>query len=148
VPRVYLVAVCRDSSLDSSTNNWSLFQLIEAIQGPQFPVDMPAEIHISLEFDEAERGRPHEVRVALETVGGNIVWRSQAANFTSATARLRTVGQGLRVPSAGMHHLFAEIRPADAPNAPWSRSPVGWPLEVIQAPNEAPQLPQPPQPSG
>ena len=134
MPRFYFVGVCMDSSLDQASNNFSLFNLVEQVQVPKLPIALPAEVHIYAEFEEAERGRPHELRITLEDEQGTIVWQSQASTIISAAARYRTVGQGLRLLRPGLCRVVAEIRPAGDVNQPWARSPMAWPVQVVEGP--------------
>lgn len=50
MPRCYLLAVMRGSSLDTSSNNWTLFSLIEQLRIPKFPAVLPLEIHTYWQF--------------------------------------------------------------------------------------------------
>jgi len=130
MPRVFLVAVCADSAIDQRSNNVSLFNLIEALQIAELPQRIPVEVHVYAEFDEAERGQPHELRFGLEDEHGSVTWRSQIMPVTSDTRRMRIIGQGLNLSAPGSYHLLAEMRPAGEESTTWIRASVAWPLEV------------------
>src|SRR3989304_5863418 len=89
MPRVFLVAGCADSGIDQRSNNVSLFNLIEALQIAELPQRIPVEVHVYAEFDEAERGQPHELRFGLEDEHGSVTWRPQIMPVTSDTRRMR-----------------------------------------------------------
>lgn len=133
LPRPYLVAISSGSSVDQRSNNFSLFTLIEQVQLPRIPTTLPLEVHVYYEFDEAEMGRPHEVRVDVVDARGVSRWQSAWTPVTSPTPRNRIVLEGVGVPEAGYFHVFATIRPAGEPVDDAQRSSFGWPLEVRQA---------------
>ena len=142
MPRFYFVGICLNSSLDQRSNNFSLHQLIEQLQTAPLPGHIPLETHVYVEFDEVERGRPHELRILIEDAQGAVSWTSRRASFTPVGARHRLVSQGVFLPGAGYFHLAAEIRPAGDEAQPWTRSPTAWPLEVSLAESaEAPPAP-------
>jgi hypothetical protein len=57
MPRCYLLAIAQGSALDSLTNNFTLFSLVEEVQSNQFPVTLPFEVHSHWQF------APDEVNV-------------------------------------------------------------------------------------
>jgi len=145
MPRAYLFAVCQASSLDQRTNNFSLFVLVEQLQCAQFPARVPLEVHVYYEFEEVERGVPHEVRLELVNSAGDRVWQSPPTTVTTPSPRHRLIlgpgpeTVGIPFSEPGYYHLFAKIRPAGRPQAE-PHSTVGWPLETDRT--EAPAAPQ------
>ncbi len=133
MPRPYLLAICSASALDARSNNFSLFVLVEQLQIQQAPVDLPLEIHVYYEFDEPELGVPHEMRLELVDVNGNLAWHSPWIALTSPSRRHRLALAGIQIPNLGYFHLFATIRTIGQPADDAQRSPWGWPLEVTQA---------------
>lgn len=136
LPHPYLVAVCGSSSVDQRSNNFSLFVLVEAVQLPVVPTTLPLEMHVYYEFEEAEVGRPYQVRVELVDQRGISRWQSPWTPVTSLSRRHRVVLAGLGIPDAGYFHLFAAMRPDGEPVDDAQRSSFGWPFEVTRA--EAP----------
>jgi hypothetical protein len=102
----------------------------------------PFQVHAYFEFDEAEQGRPHEMRLILVDEAG-MERPSPVAEVRSATRRHRTVlGGGLHLIGPEYFHLFVEVR-ATGGAVNWQRSEVGWPLEVTQVPpDRADQTPK------
>ena len=131
MPRPYLIAICRGSSLDQSTNNMSLFGLVEQVQAASVPSDVPLEFHLHYEFDEAERGRDYEVRALILERGSRQRWESGPVPIKSPTPRFRLSIHGFRLPAFGTFDVFAEVREARL-DGEWERSPFSWPLEITK----------------
>lgn len=62
MPSTYLIAVCEGSSLDSQSNNWTLYSLIEEVQlkpaavNEGAPIILPLQLHVYWQFSPAELG--------------------------------------------------------------------------------------------
>jgi hypothetical protein len=123
--------------VDQRTNNFSLFHLVEQMQVPRAGVMVGNEVHAYYEFEEAERGRPYEVRIRIDDENGVTLSASAPLAVTSATPRHRILIPNLNIPRDGLLRVYAEIRAAGAME-PWQRSPWGWPLSVAIVP-----VPQP-----
>lgn len=128
MPVCYLLTVCQASSLDQTTNNWSLFGLTEAVQSRQFPLQLPFEIHVHLKFELDEHETDFEVRLVLISPTGETTL-SQPLALRSSTPRHRLRVNGLPlIPSPGSYQVRVEWRIRGAAN--WTISDGFWPLIV------------------
>lgn len=136
----YLIAVCVGSTLDQRTNNFTLFNLVEEVQTNTAPVDLPLEVHAYYQFDEAERGREHELRVALISTDDGGIWHSRPVPIVSQHRRHRVRLQGLHFPAFGLFAVFSEVRAREGEReTKWERSLFAWPILVRELPREAEQ---------
>ena len=131
MPRCYLLTVCTGSSLDESSNNFSLFNLVEQVQvGAQAPAELvlPLEVHIHLAWSETEFDLPHELRWVVRTEGGGeVLGPVQPLCANSPHLRLRSFG--LTVPRfSGPSEVRVEWRSAGS--VEWTREPAWWPLQL------------------
>jgi hypothetical protein len=137
--RCYLLALCRASSLDAETSNFSLFSLVEAIQMVPFVprAIVPIEVHAYFEAENEDVGTECEMRgvwiseTGVETVG-------EAINALPITSpRPRTRAMSLRLPpSIGSYKFGIEWRQRGA--AAWVREAACWPLTIHDAPVPVP----------
>lgn len=134
MPKCYLIAVCRQSSLDAVTNNYSLFGLVEQVQPPMFPFPIPFEVHVYMEFEPREFEVEHEVRVTILQNGERL---TESTTFkiipSKPRGRLRVKMAGkMQLVESGQYHISAEWRQKD--QAEWTASEIAWPLDVKAAP--------------
>lgn len=126
----YLLAIAAGSSLDVSTNNYSLFSLIEQVGVLRLPAPLPFEIHTYWQFSPEEVDNDFELRVVLIAPdGGEQTGRTIDLRSDSARVRLRIQGfPDIRPQVVGLHRLRVEIRQRGT--LPWARSPAFCPLQV------------------
>ena len=130
MPNCYLLALCHSSSLDSSTNNWSLFNLIEQIGVKDFPFSFPVETHTYWQFTADEYEVDFEARLAF-ICDDKIVAQSNPLPLRSNTARFRLRVLGTPpIQRPGNYEVWTEWRRLDSEN--WTRSASFWPLQVEQ----------------
>lgn len=144
MPKPYLIAVCRGSSLDQRNNNFTLFNLTENLQISKAPAPLPLEAHAYYEFAEDERGRDYELRLVLAPLGAGEEWQTQVFPVMTHGARHRVTLRGFVAPGFGDFRLFAEIRPRDGGDeGRWQRSHFGWPIAITQLEQAATPAVQP-----
>ena len=89
MPRCYLLAVCRSSSIDQVSNNLSLFTMIEQLEAARESIPSEAlsslapevrpsvvfdtELHICWLFTEEELGRPFVIRYVVYESGEEVL---------------------------------------------------------------------------
>lgn len=127
MPRCYLLAVMRGSSLDTSSNNWTLFSLIEQRRIPKFPAVLPLEIHTYWQFAPDEMNVDFEFRMVFVPDEGNETV-SQSVSLKSKTRRLRMRLHGIPIAEPREYELRVEWRELHA--AEWTRADIFWPLQV------------------
>jgi hypothetical protein len=135
MPRCYLLALSVGSSLDQSTNNVSLFNLVEQINVPPGltpPPDarVPLEVHAYFTLDGSELGQELEVRFVLVGLGGLETF-AEPLRHRVATPRFRARMLGLPVPPGFGHYaLQVEVRVGE--RGSWSRDPLSYPFSFVQ----------------
>lgn len=129
MPTCYLLAVSQGSSLDQSTNTWSLFGLTEQVQSPQFPIQLPFEIHAHWSFEPDEYEIDFEARLILvPPTGGETVSLPIPLRANTPRHRIRVMGLP-PIPSPGNYQICVEWRRrGDTEN--WTRCNYVWPLTV------------------
>lgn len=137
MPACYLLAMCQASALDSGTNNFSLFSLVEQLASSRLPFQIPFETHIYWKLGQAESNVDFEFRLVLVGPDGN-EQRTRSFDLRSETPRFRQRIQGLpdiHIPMPGYYELAVEWRQrgTDA----WTRAPTTWPVQVDPAPQTA-----------
>ena len=130
MPRCYLIALATSSATDSTTNNLSLFHLVEQIQSQQFPVVLPLELHVYWEFEKNELGRDYEMRV-LRVEGATATLAGPAIGLPSTWVRNRLRLVGLRLEGDGSFQLVPEWR--SVPDGEWVSTGMGWPVQATVA---------------
>lgn len=128
--RGYLLAVCSGSSLDSSTNNFSLFNLIENLGLPEDALGqvLPFEMHFHVLVEPAGRSAEFEARIVRVEEKGAVEVGEPFSFRTGEGAHFR-IRAGFRLPkSYGDYLLHAEWRRKgeDA----WHPDAAVWPLAV------------------
>jgi len=130
MPDCYFLAISEGAALDKTTNNWSLFNLIEQIRIAEIPVGVPFQVHTYWNQDPGDYGQKFDVRVVLVRMQED---QPKAApvdeehvileyTFTASTAernRLRVVG-GFEVPCLGDMIVKIDWRRHDSGD-PWTR---------------------------
>jgi hypothetical protein len=130
MPNCYLLALCHSSSLDNSTNNWSLFNLIEQIKVREFPFQPPFESHAYWRFNPDEYEIDFEMRLILVSDHG-LATQSNPLPLRSNTARLRIRVTGAPpIERPGNYELRVEWRRQGTDS--WTRCDSVWPLQVEQ----------------
>jgi hypothetical protein len=127
MPRCYLFAVVQGSAVDSYSNNFTLFSLVEEVQVDQFPTTLPLEIHSYWTLAPDEVNVDFEQHLVVIPAAGDEVL-SVPLPFRSPTPRLRIRSTGLRIPAPGSYELRIEWRESASPD--WTRDTVFWPFEV------------------
>jgi hypothetical protein len=130
MPDCYLLAVCVNSSLDSSTNNWSLFNLVEQVSAEQFPLNLTFETHVYWTFSPSEYETDFEGRLVLKC--GTEETSSRPFGMRSSTPRFRQRIVGLPIPHAGNYALCVEYRRQGQED--WTRCGAFWPLQIEARP--------------
>ena len=126
----YMLALCRQSSIDEDTKMLSLFMLVDRVMVPELGPGVGVQVEAHLQFILP----PEEVGVPLVV---RIVWRHQDGTetyglempFQSTAPRMRLRAMGLVLPArTGQYDLFVES--ALAEDHVWHRSNATWPFEV------------------
>lgn len=140
MPRCYLVAVAEASALDQTSNNWSLFNLIEQVQvavdSPQHLAGrvLPYEVHTYWEMAADEIGREFVARIVL--VKNNERKESRELSIRPDKIRHRLRGRGVPFFFEGQSYVTVEWRFADGQD--WHPTPFAWPLFVEVRPTTLP----------
>ena len=127
----YFLAVCRASSLDRDTNNFSVTHLIEEVQIPAEALGQifPFELHFYVQVGEELIGKSAEFRIVWREQGGRETPGANTFTFELPIVRCRTRTSMLKIPeSPGYYRILLEWR-SHRENA-WSRCAAFWPLEV------------------
>ncbi|HEY0464823.1 MAG TPA: hypothetical protein VGC79_11465 [Polyangiaceae bacterium] len=136
MPRCYLLTLASSSSLDQTSNNVSLFNIVEQLnlpRGVEPPPGalLPIEIHAYFLLDPAELNQRFEMRFVLVASSG-LETSSDAFPHKSATMRYRTRTMGTPIPPiADSYQLRVDMRAVGS--EAWSRDPLSWPLVVTLA---------------
>ena len=145
MPACFLIAAAHSSALDSETNNWSLFSLIEQLQvtvSSQLPtlegVVLPYEIHVFWELRPEEIDREFQFRLVSRQE--NEEKKSDAFTITSDKTRYRLRLVGLPIRFRGRSELLVEWRAGETDD--WQRCSAYWPLEVDLLVDEAVRAPE------
>jgi hypothetical protein len=141
MPSCYLLAVTQASALDQSSNNWSLFTLIEQLR---IPADappagaagaaLPLEVHCYWQLTAAELDRSFEWRLVV--TAGTQERAGNAFPLQSNKPRMRIRAQGLHYFFEGETTLRVEWREPGASD--WIRCPNFWPLIIERDAGPAP----------
>lgn len=135
MPRCYLLAVSSGSSLDQSSNNVTLFNLVEQLNIPPGAPPppggaLPLELHAYFQIASSELSVTYEVRLAMVSETGLETY-TEPFEFTSVTPRFRTRSLGLPMPPLlGMFQLRVDVRAKGT--GEWKRDPAGWPLAIVE----------------
>jgi hypothetical protein len=127
MPRCYCLAIAESSALDSYTNNWSLFNLVEQLALSEFPAVLPLQVHSFWKFAPDETNIDFQFRLVLIPQEGDIV-PSNVLPLKSPTIRYRHRASGLSIPHPGEYELRIEWH--NLGDATWVRSDVFWPLQA------------------
>ena len=137
MPTCHLLAVCQGSSLDQSTNNWSIFGLVEQVQVRSFPAALPFEVHSHWRYEPDENGCDFEFRIAMISPSAGQVF-SDPITVHARNPRHRIRAAGLPpISGPGNYEITMEWRSSGTAN--WTRCGHSWPLTVQQVE----QLPTP-----
>jgi len=138
--RGYLLSLCVGSALDSTTNNFSLFNLIEnlGLHSDALGQVVGIEMHFYVMVDAAARNAEFEARIVRVEEKGAIETGELFAFRTGEGAHFR-IRTGFRVPQAyGDYLLHAEWRRKGEET--WHVDSAVWPLAVRPL---APPAPRP-----
>lgn len=133
MPTCYLLAVAKGSSLDTYSNNWTLFHLVEQVQVSQTPNALPFEIHTYWLFQPDEYNEEFEFRFVLLPLLGDRV-EGRPFPLRSTTPRYRLRATGLPLPGFGDYTLQVEWRRPGQES--WELGHIFWPLRVEPLPAE------------
>ena len=128
--RGYLLTLCSGSSLDSATNNFSLFSLVENLGIPSDALGqvLPFEMHFHVLVDPSARNADFEARIVRAEEKGAIETGEPFAFRTGEGAHFR-IRAGFRLPrSYGDYVLHAEWRRKG--EEAWHADSAIWPLAV------------------
>ena len=100
--KVHYIACAQSSSLDTKTNQLSLFHLLDEIGGPTFPLVLPS-ICVAALFEREAEDAPTPSFVLAVTLDGKLVASfTLSADFTkSRRSRAVNTIQGLTLPATG-----------------------------------------------
>jgi hypothetical protein len=132
MPECYLLAVAQTSSLDSATNNWSLFNLVEQIHlladqvAITKQVTLPLEVHVYWQLSPDEVSRDFEFRLVAKT--GSEESPLKPITLRTDKTRYRIRIQGFVVPYVGDVRLQTEWRFGERDQ--WHRCSIFWPLQI------------------
>ncbi|MBA7600096.1 hypothetical protein ES703_07143 [subsurface metagenome] len=139
MPDCYLLAVAKSSTIDSSSNNFSLYELIESVHietdqtlEEKTIVQAPFEVHVYWYVAPEERGIEYEWRLVAVTPDGEFPGDK---NFQLKTdkARHRFRLRGLPVFLTSQFRLEVEWRKKG--NRKWARCYAYWPLDIEYRPS-------------
>lgn len=139
MPQCYLLGISAGSSLDQQSNNVSLFNLVEQVNvppgAPPPPNNLlPLELHAYFRLSPEEIGKTIEMRFALVATSG-LETLSEIVRHSCVTPRYRTRTLGLPFPPVvGHYELRVDFR--SAPQAPWTRDPLAWPISFVELENK------------
>ena len=148
MPRCYLLAVSKGSSLDGGTNNYSLFSLSTRVRfeipeppagkppSGTAPIVLPLEVHAYWEFSPQELNGEFEWRMVFVTGDGDIV-SAKKFPFESDKKYNRIRVQGFPVAATGQVELQVEWRKKKG--GKWKRCDAFWPMEIEVKPATAKQ---------
>lgn len=140
----YFLSLCLGSSVDETTHNISMFNLVEEIRVPSAALGqvVPIEVHAYFMTTTEGKNRAFEMRVVRRSSDGA---RDPGGVIPFATRdgeRVRSRAMAMRLPGAfGTYTLHVEWRPAGTEI--WIETGVMWPLLVGEerAPEETPSPP-------
>jgi hypothetical protein len=119
--------VAQASALDTYTNNWSLFHLVEQVRLSEFPTALPLEVHSYWKFAPDESNVAFEMRLVLVPQEGEMAV-SNPVTLRSSTIRYRFRTTGLPISIPGDYEIHIEWHEPGHPE--WTRCDVFWPLVV------------------
>jgi hypothetical protein len=131
MPDVVTVLMCTGSAVDSETNNYTLYNLIERAQIPVSVLSAaPRELNTPFEglawirFAEEERDRPHEIRFEWLDANGDTAVAMSPFPLASPSETHRVRQRGLAIPTnVGEYVLTACTRPQ---GGEWTRGDARW----------------------
>lgn len=100
--RLEYFVVAESVSIDQLTNRVSIFNILETIQAPAFPVTLTQVMAVSLwEEDEIDTDRQYQVGIRITLGGNELTHIRQNLNFPRR--RLRTIAQiqNIEIPEPG-----------------------------------------------
>lgn len=132
--RCNLLTVCSGSSLDQTTNQYTLFNIIEQFEvvapsGYNEHANIPSEVLSYWTNAEEDIGQQHQIRfVLVSALDGTEVFTDEFT-FIPRVSRFRGRASGIPLPkSSGRHALCVEWRHATSEK--WTRESVSWPLDI------------------
>ena len=134
----YFLAVAAGSALDQTTNNFSLFNLIETVTAKASPdsgnsVQLPFEIHAFWELAPDEHNLDLEMRIIFEHEGEG-VFTGDPVLISSAKTRHRIRLLGLPPLPGPVSSIHVEWRKVG--DDTWMREPARWPFILRIEPAE------------
>jgi len=132
MPECYLLAVARTSSLDSATNNWSLFNLVEQMQvladqvGITKQFTLPLEVHVYWQLSSEEINREFQFRLVARKGSEETALKPLTLKTDKSRYRIRL--QGFAIPYVGDVRLETEWRFGEREK--WRRCSIFWPLQI------------------
>ncbi len=108
--RLEYFVVAESVSIDQLTNRVSIFNILERIQAPAFPLTFPKLMAVSLwEEDEIDSERQYQVVIRI-TLGGNELEHIRQ-NLNFPRRRLRTIAQiqNLEIPGPGRMEIELKL---------------------------------------
>lgn len=129
--RGYLLALCTGSALDKSSNNFTLFNLIERVSVPAdlLAQPLPFELHYYFFVDPSARNTDFEMRVVRTDENGTADPGDALPVRTNDSERFRMRAMAFRLPKAfGQYRLHLEWRRRG--EVTWNVDPLVWPLSI------------------
>lgn len=108
--RLEFFVVAESFSIDQLTNRVSIFDILERIQAPTFPLIFPRLMAVSLwEEDELDTEKQYQVGIRI-TLGGTELEHIQQ-NLSFPRRRLRTIAQiqNLKIPEPGRMEIELKL---------------------------------------
>ncbi|MCH7700254.1 MAG: hypothetical protein IID37_01085 [Planctomycetes bacterium] len=125
--RLEFFVVAESFSIDQLTNRVSIFNILETIQAPAFPLVLPQLMAVSLwEDDERDTERQYQVDIRI-TLGDTELEHIQQ-NLKFPRPRLRTIAQILNLKIPGSGRMKIELK-LNGEHKAWHY------VDVNQAPN-------------
>jgi hypothetical protein len=139
MPQCYLLALSAGSSLDQTSNNITLFNLVEQVNVPRGTPPppgsrVPLEVHAYLRLGPTEIGRDFQMRLVLVSSSGLETY-TDPVSHRGATGRLRTRSLGVPLPPVlGHYELKVDFRIGES--EAWTRDAMSWPISFLEVENK------------
>ncbi|HEX2736260.1 MAG TPA: hypothetical protein VHM70_31880 [Polyangiaceae bacterium] len=133
MPQCYFLTVCASSAIDQTSNNVSLFNVVEQINvhpraGHPPNGLLPLEIHAYWRLMSGEQGQPFETRFVLVAESG-LETSSTTFRHRPLTSRFRTRTMGIPFPPVfGEYVLRVDFRSNEEDS--WQRAQPEWPFSI------------------
>lgn|SRR5208282_389727 len=124
--RLQFAIASQSAAVDRFTNRLSLFNILEAIQSPRFPVFLPEAVVVFVLRREASDIEPFDAEITL-TLGGNRIGQSRMRVTIGDSPHVRLIANFQNLPILAVGDLEFTIQ---LPNV----EPIRTSIPVIQTP--------------